>query len=173
MDTGVSIQDSFAIAEYLEKKHPSPSLFPNNTIAFQSTFDEAVQRTALKSVVGFILYDIYQIVNPASKEFIRRTREPMFGKPLEEIAPKGDEAVAQWAKVEAEWGVIDAWHKKSRGSYILGNTVSWADFVTACWIISARAAWGQDSQKWKDFASWHGGRWGKLLEDLKEYQKIE
>ncbi|KJA20278.1 hypothetical protein HYPSUDRAFT_167279 [Hypholoma sublateritium FD-334 SS-4] len=172
-DTGVSMHDSFAIAEYLEGKHSSPSLFPDNTIAFQSIFDEVVRRTALKSVIRFIVYDVYQIVNPASKEFIRRTREPIFGKPLEEIPPKGDDAVAQWAKVEAEWGTIDSWYKKSGGPYILGNTVSWADFVTACWIISARAAWGQDSPKWKDFTSWHGGRWGKLLGDLEGYQKIE
>ncbi len=167
------MHESFAIAEYLEKKHPSPSLFPNNTIAFQSIFDGAVHRTALKSVVGFVVYDIYQAVNPASKEYIRSTREAVFGKTLEDITPKGDEAIAQWAKVEAEWGTIDSWYKKSGGPYILGDTVSWADFVTACWVISGREVWGKDSQKWKDFSSWHGGRWGKLLEDLKEYQKVE
>ncbi len=37
-------------------------------------------------------------MNPASKAFIRRTREAWFGKPLEEIEPRGEEAVVEWAK---------------------------------------------------------------------------
>ncbi|KJA20279.1 hypothetical protein HYPSUDRAFT_189028 [Hypholoma sublateritium FD-334 SS-4] len=173
ISTGVSVADSLLIAEYLEKTYPVPSLFPNNTIAFQSIFDNAVRDAALKPQRRFTIPDIFSVVSLQSKDYFRRTREAAFGKPLEEIAPQGDEAVAEWAVVKAGWGTIDSWYIKSGGPFILGDTVSWADFVVGSWLIWARTIWGEESQKWKDYASWHNGRWLKVLDDLKEYQRID
>lgn len=162
------------IAEYLEKTYPTPSFFPHNTIAFQSLFEDAVRgATQLKSQLRFAIPNIFLVVSPQSKDYFRRTREAAFGKSLEEIAPQGDEAVAEWAAVKAGWGTIDSWYIKSGGPFIMGDTISWADFVVGSWLIWARTIWGEDSQKWKDYASWHNGRWEKVLNDLKEYQRID
>ncbi|KJA29516.1 hypothetical protein HYPSUDRAFT_33009 [Hypholoma sublateritium FD-334 SS-4] len=171
--TGVSVAESFAIAEYLEKTYPStPSLFPHGTIVFQELFNGAVPASALEPLGRFFVPEVYRVVNPASKEFIRRTREAAFGKALEDIAPTGDEAVAAWAKAEAGWGTIAAWYAKSGGPFLLGPTVSWADFYVVCWLITARSALGEEDQRWKNIASWHGGRFVQLLDDLKEYQAV-
>ena len=171
--TGVSVADSFAIAEYLEKTYPSaPSLFPHGTAAFQALFLGALPPASQGPLARFVVPAVHRVANPASKAFIRRTREAWFGKPLEEIEPRGEEAVAEWAKVEKGWGTIAGWYAKSGGPFLLGETVSWADFVVACWLMTVRSLWGEDSQRWRDMASWNGGRFGKLLDDLKEYQAV-
>ena len=93
---------------------------------------------------------------------------------MEDIAPQGDEAVAEWAAVKAEWGTVDSWYKKSGGPFIMGDTISWADFIVGSWLVWLRTIFsGGDGQKWKDFESWHDGRWAKILDDLKEYQRID
>ena len=171
--TGASAADSLAIAEYLEKTYPeAPSLFPNGTAAFQVLFQDALPAGALQPLGSFSAAAVHSVVNSASKAHIRRTREAAYGKPLEEIAPRGDAAVAEWAKVEAGWGTIAGWYAKSAGPFLLGPTVSWADFVVACWLVTARSVWGEDAQKWKDIAAWNGGRFAKLLDDLKKYQAV-
>lgn len=171
--TGVSTSDSFAIAEYLEKTYPSPSLFPDNTSAFQSTVDDIVRDAGIKSLAQFILADIYLILNPESKPYFKRTREAAFGRALEDIAPKGEEGIEQWAAVKAGWDTVDAWYVKSGGPFVLGTTLSWADFAVASWLIWARSVWGEENQRWKDIVSWNDGRWEKVLNDLKEYQKVD
>ena len=85
--TGVSVADSFLIAEYLEKTYPKPSLFPHNSIAFQSIFDDTIRNAALKALRRFTIPEIFSLVTPQSKEYFRRTREEAFGKAVEDIAP--------------------------------------------------------------------------------------
>ncbi|KJA29515.1 hypothetical protein HYPSUDRAFT_211357 [Hypholoma sublateritium FD-334 SS-4] len=172
--TGVSVADSFAIAEYLERTYPAAQrLFPHNTAALQSLVDGATFDGVIQSVLRFTVLDRYLVLRPVGKDYFRRTREAEFGMPLEDIAPKGNDAVAEWAKVEAAFGAIAAWYAKSEGPFILGPTVSWADFAVACWVMTARSIWGEESQKWKEFAWWHGGLCAKIIDDLKEYQKID
>jgi len=32
---------------------------------------------------------------------------------------------------------------------------------------------GPDSAEWKEFATWDGGRWAKLLEALEKYEVVD
>ncbi|KAF9536581.1 hypothetical protein CPC08DRAFT_613849, partial [Agrocybe pediades] len=70
-----------------------------------------------------------------------------------------------WDKFKAGLGKIDSWYAKndSKGPFLLGETISWADLVVASYTICLKISWGEDSEQWKDIASWHGGRWNNLL----------
>lgn len=173
--TGVYLADSNAIAEYLEKTYPTPgrSLFPDDTVALQSLVDGAVGSIAARFLWKIIIPDVLPHLNPPSAEHWRREREKEFGVPIENIAGKGEEGKTEWAALKAGWGTVDAWYERSGGPFILGETISWADFLVASWLIWERKMWGEESEKWRDVASWHHGRWQRLLNDLHEYERID
>ena len=147
-------------------------MFPNHTHGLQAIFDGAFVDSALGSVFQFILPATCPTLNPTSEAYFRRTREATFGKPLEDVVPKGDAGVAEWAKFKDGLAKVDTWFAKSGGPFLMGSTVSWADLDVAAWLIWLRVVWGEESAQWKDIASWQGGRWGKLTANLKQYETV-
>jgi len=172
--TGIYISDSILIAEYLEKTYPdTPKVFPHNTLALQSAFGEALGGN-LTALWNFIVPAIYDKLHPSSQEYFRRTREKSFGKAIEDITPKGEVAVAQWAKFEEGMRNVDAWYVKNggKGPFLLGETPSWADIVVASCLVWMRIVWGEDSQQWKEISSWNNGRWSGIVEAFKKYETV-
>ncbi|KAF8965876.1 hypothetical protein BDZ97DRAFT_1810125 [Flammula alnicola] len=169
--TGVYLADSFLIAEYLEKTYPTPSLFPHNTLGLQTPFNDTYGGQ-MDALWNFILPATCLVLNPPSEEYFRRTREKLFGTTLEDLVPKGENAVVEWAKYKDGLGKVDTWYAKSGGPFLIGDAVSWADFVVAAYLIWLRIIWGEDSQQWKDITSWHQGRWKILIDNLKKYETI-
>ena len=169
--TGVYIADSILIAEYLEKTYPdAPSVFPHHTLALQAAFTEAFVNN-LSALWKFMVPATYTILTPRSQEYFRRTREKTFGKVLEDIAPKGEAAVAEWAQFRDGLGKVDAWYAKNggQGPFLLGETPSWGDIIVASYLKWMREVWGDASQQWKDISSWNNGRWAAIIEALKKY----
>ncbi|KDR83248.1 hypothetical protein GALMADRAFT_89092 [Galerina marginata CBS 339.88] len=172
--TKTYVSDSRLIVEYLEKEYPdTPSLFPHNTVGLQLAFSHAFG-PCLDALWEFILPVQCLKLNPRSAEYFRRTREADFGKTLEEVIPKGDQAVIQWAKYKDGMGKVDAWYTQNggKGPFLMGETLSWADVVVVSWTIWVRIIFGEDSQQWKDLSSWHGGRWNTLVENLEKYETV-
>ncbi|KAJ3510854.1 hypothetical protein NLJ89_g4436 [Agrocybe chaxingu] len=172
--TGAYVSDSFAIAQYLDKTYPdTPKIFPSGTVSLQAAFDDAFIGN-LGAMWGFVLLAAATKLSPASEEFYRRTRRETFGKALEEMVPKGDEAVKAWKAFEAGLGMVDAWYQRGEGKgvYLLGNTPSWGDFVVVSVLNALRTLWGEESKKWKDVLLWHGGRWKARAGSLKEFETI-
>jgi len=170
--TGVYISDSVLIAEYLEKTYPdTPQIFPHNTFALQAAFTAAFVNN-LSALWNFIVPATYAILTPRSQEYYRRTREKSFGKSLEDIAPKGEAAVAEWAKFRDGLGKVDAWYAKNggQGPFLLGETPSSGDIDVASCLNWLRVIWGDDSQEWKDISSWNNGRWAAIIEAMKKYE---
>lgn len=128
---------------------------------------------ALRSLWKVIVPDVPLYLSDESAQYWRRTREEITGVAYDNIAPKGQAEEAVWAASKAGWGTVDSLFTRSEGPFILGTTPSWADFVIGSWLLWIRLMWGEESVKWKEVASWHNGRWEKLLNDLKEYQKME
>ncbi|KAJ3517323.1 hypothetical protein NLJ89_g584 [Agrocybe chaxingu] len=172
--TGAYVSDSFAIAEYLDKTYPdTPKLFPNDTTALQAAFTEAF-RAKLAPLWAFILPAVCTILNPRSEEYFRRTREATFGKTLEELVPKEEVAVAEWAKYQNALTEVGKWYEKNggKGPYLLGDTLSWGDLVVAGYTVWLRIIWGEDSSQWRDIESWNEGRWKVLIDSLREYETV-
>ena len=170
--TGAYISDSILIAEYLDKTYPNtPQIFPHHTIALQAAFAAAFGSN-LSALWKFILPATCTKLNPQSQEYFRRTKAQSYGKAMEDIAPQGDAAIAEWAQFRDGLGKVDAWYAKNggQGPFLLGETLSWGDISVASYIIWLRVVWGEDSRQWKDISSWHNGRWAAIIEALKKYE---
>jgi glutathione S-transferase len=166
--TGAALAESFIIAEYLDKTYPDkPLLFPSGTKTLQTAFIEAVEAN-ISPLFQFALPKTCEtLLNPSSEEYFRRTRKEMFGKAVDELVPQGENAKAEWKKLEEGFGKIAGWLKEDQ--FVMGNTVSFADFAIFGLLEWYKLSVGEDSQQWKDIASWHGGRWGKLVTTLEAY----
>jgi glutathione S-transferase len=139
----------------------------------QATFTEALQGN-LSVLFKFVAHVIFSSLNPRSQEFFCHKIERAFGKALEEMAPKGEAADAEWAKFRNGLTKVDSWYAKNggKGPFLLGETVSWGDLVIASYLSSWRILWGEDSQQWKDISSWNNGRWAEIAKALKKYETV-
>ncbi|KAE9402947.1 hypothetical protein BT96DRAFT_1083826 [Gymnopus androsaceus JB14] len=110
--TGTAIADSVLIAEYLDKTYPStPRLIPQGTHALQGAF-----RTA---------------------EYYERTRCADMGVPtLEVLRVPAEARDAEWDKVKDAFGYVHGLMKEN-DDWIMGDTISFADFIVASMIVNA------------------------------------
>ncbi|KZV63657.1 hypothetical protein PENSPDRAFT_657117 [Peniophora sp. CONT] len=100
--TGQAVSDSFCIAEYLDAQYPdTPPLLPPSTRDAQITFEKTVRQPFAFTLFPLILLEIYSAVEEKDKPYFRRTREALFGGPLESIVPTGSKRVAQLEAVRA------------------------------------------------------------------------
>ncbi|KDR83256.1 hypothetical protein GALMADRAFT_89103 [Galerina marginata CBS 339.88] len=172
--TKTYVSESQLIAEYLNRTYPdSPSLFPNNTLGLQSAF-EPMFMANIRPLWTFLIPVVFRTLNPASSDYFRRTREQVFGKTMEELAPTGEAAVVQWNQYKEELGKVAILYEKNggKGPFIMGESPCWVDVLVASYTIWLRILWGEHSQQWKDVASWHGGRFNALIEGLKVYEGV-
>ncbi|KAG1881189.1 hypothetical protein F4604DRAFT_1879717 [Suillus subluteus] len=153
-NTGKVVSDSFLIAEYLDATYPSgTTLFPPGTKPLM---------VALEAVL-----------NPSSEKYFRATREATYGKKIEEFSPAGAQRNADWAKAKEGLVAVDGWlSKNGGGKFVMGNTVTYADGILGAWLTWIKIANGESSAAWKDFASWHGGRWGTYITNLKPFATV-
>lgn len=90
------VSDSFRIALHLEEAYPDrPSLFRGEGGKAMARFVEGYSQTTIHpAVTGIALMDIYNLLAPADQAHFRKTREALFGKPLEEVFPDPEGAIA-------------------------------------------------------------------------------
>ncbi|KAF9478093.1 hypothetical protein BDN70DRAFT_913847 [Pholiota conissans] len=169
--TGVYLSESLQIAEYLEKTYPDTPIFPHNTLGLQWPFND-VFTSNLSSLWNFITPAICWKLNPTSEVYFRATREESFGQTMENLFPKGDAAVAEWAKLREALGKVDVLYSKTSGPYLMGDTLSWADIVVAGYLTMIKVIFGEDSQEWRNISTWHDGRWKKCIDNLKKYETV-
>ena len=172
--TDTSIVDSFAIAEYLEKTYPdTPSVFPNKTAALQKAFQPSFV-WSIDAVRSFIIPAVCLKLNPASEEYFRRTREISYGKKLEDVVPAGEARAEEWGKFKKGLDTVYSYLVLTdrKGPYMMGDTISWSDLVLFSFLYWFKLIWGEDSQEWKDIASWNDGRWEAHIDALKAYHTV-
>ena len=163
-NTGKVISDSFLIAEYLDATYPNgKTLFPSGTKPLLAAFESGIIN-ALSGVFLLLLIATYDILNPSSKVYFKRTREDRFGKKLEEFSPAGKRD-ADVAKGKVGLDTVDGWLAKSEGKFVLGDTISYADGILSGWLTWIKIT---DSEVWKDVATWHNGRWATYLENMEK-----
>ncbi|KAF9501192.1 hypothetical protein BDN71DRAFT_1486186 [Pleurotus eryngii] len=170
ISTGAVVSDGPLIVEYLDKQYPNTAtLFPSGTVALQYAFVDA-HITAISPIFPFSIPRVNEIINPHSEPYFRRTREASFGKKIEEITPVGEACAEGWEKYKDGLGKVDGWFKKSGGPFITGDYVTFADVTVASWMVCLKIIYGENSQQWRDIASWHDGRWDGLVNAFAKYQ---
>lgn len=164
--TKVCLTDSAVIAEYLDKTYPEPPLFPHDTKALQLLVERPYIE-ATRALRGFILPRTSGLLSPDSQEYYLTKRVAIFGKPDEGLPEE-----VRWAQYRDGLAIIDQWYSKTEGAFLMGDTVSWSDFVIASCLIWPRRIFGEDSGEWQSILSWHEGRWAGLMGGLQKYESI-
>lgn len=95
-DGDTLVSDSFDIALYLEERYPDrPTLFGGEGGKAMARFVERWVQLTINAYVGAaILMDIHDRLAPEDQAHFRRTREPRFGKPIEEVPADRDAKLA-------------------------------------------------------------------------------
>ncbi|KAJ7645638.1 hypothetical protein DFH06DRAFT_1212010 [Mycena polygramma] len=172
-NTGAVVSDSARIAYYLDSTYPdTPELIPAGTHVLQKVFRVASDATR-ERLIPYVLPAVAKILRRPSKEYYVRTREERFGKKLENVVPTGEAHEVAWKAVEEGYGKLDRWLNEGMNEgapFVMGDKVSFADFAIAGDLQWCMRGFGEDSNQWKDMMTWHGGRWAKLIDNLKKYE---
>jgi len=125
------MMESQAIAQRLEKDHPTPSLHLDSPLLPKV---QALLPKILPPLGGLWQPAVpASLLNPSSKEYFERTRHERLGKPLAQIAQEfgGEEA---WMAAIPELKELGALLKAEGGPFVTGKTPSYADFVILGWL---------------------------------------
>ncbi|CAO3574453.1 unnamed protein product [Mortierella alpina] len=124
------IQDSLAIAEYLEKTYPeAPSIFGKTESEkhLQRFFESYVSNKLQPSIQGLVILNMHKQQDPENAEYFKTSREK-GGKTLEQLA--GDRA-QNIKDLKDNLGLVHGALKS--GKFVCGEHAGWADFT----LISA------------------------------------
>jgi glutathione S-transferase len=161
--TDVTLSDSLDIIAYLDRTYPgTPTLLPTGSHVFQAAFEPAMLAALGVAEYAIMLPATHKIINAASQEFFWRTKG-MAQLNLEED---------NWKKLEDGLGTVDGWLKRKEETqkYIAGDAISFADISLAARLLWPKKVFGEKSEEWQRISGWHGGRWGGLVEALKEFE---
>jgi glutathione S-transferase len=133
------VNDSWAIANYLEESYPGrPSLFGGSIGRAEAKFINAwVDRELQVAFVNLVAKDIYDHSDPADRPYFRETREKRFGATLEELHARREE------KRPALVRALDFLRAVIKGqAYFAGDAPAYADYIvfgTFQWIRGVTA----------------------------------
>ncbi|KAI5980958.1 hypothetical protein EDC04DRAFT_2853510 [Pisolithus marmoratus] len=164
-NTGVLVTDSWEIAEYLEKTYPDNPIFCNKSKGLIRASDNAsigLMWAALK----FPIFRACEILNERSAEYYILTREVKFKEKFTEFSPEGPKRDEHWVAIERALETYKEWYDEEEGKWMMGDTFSYADILTASWLFWFKRVLHDD--EWEKVASWHDGRWGRLLADVEK-----
>jgi len=86
IDGEARVNDSWAIAEYLEDTYPDkPSLFGGEGGRGMARLLNNWSDVSVGQIAPFIIADIHDQLDAGDQEYFRRTRERNMGKPLEDV----------------------------------------------------------------------------------------
>lgn len=98
------VNDSWAIAEYLEATYPNaPSLFSSDEAKEKAkSLNQWVSSILSKHIPGILIMDLYNAIAEQDKEYFRRTREDRIGTSLETFAATPEKHI-QGLQTELEY----------------------------------------------------------------------
>lgn len=129
--------DSWTIASYLDEAYPdAPSLFGGAAGKAHAFFIKNwTDRVLHPGIIGFILTDLFGILDEADKDHFRSTREKRFGKPLEQVCAGRESRLPAFRKsLDPLRATLDA------NAYIGGEQPSFADYTVFGGFQWARCA---------------------------------
>ncbi|KAH7885447.1 hypothetical protein F5I97DRAFT_1885518 [Phlebopus sp. FC_14] len=169
--TGSIIADSLDIARYLDITYPhTPALLPEGTLAMLDKVYGAFASVAKSSMIFAVVGA--EKLNPESKVYYHRTRGERYGKEWEKLTSlEHRERLVRVGLESAReaWDDLDRLYGENAGPFVLGESPCFVDFVVASRIKFIDLVLGP--MEVEEIHSLHGGRWGRLVEDLDKYFK--
>lgn len=94
-DGDTVVRDSWKIAEHLEDRYPDkPSLFGGAVgRGVTQTFNTWVDRTLVGAMLGVIVADIHERVDPADEQYFRQFMESVLKRTLEEARARREDSL--------------------------------------------------------------------------------
>ena len=169
------VSDSFVIAQYLDETYPDThKLIPAGTDALQAAYHDFIWSSEVGVPFFMVLMAATcgRLLSPSS-EYVRTTREPLFGVKLEELSTE-----EQWKKVEAGLDKLNSYlEKNGKGNdlLILGaqNGITFSDLQLAGLFMWAKVALGENSEKFKMLLGLNGGKWGRFFAQFSKYEHVD
>ncbi|KAF7800305.1 hypothetical protein EIP86_011554 [Pleurotus ostreatoroseus] len=173
--TRKAVVDSDAIARYLDETYPgTPPVFPPGTAALQTALLETLFPSVGEPFFFVLLGRLAPALPARSKEYFLRTREKTFGKPLDQVCV-GAEREAKFEAMEKGLDKIAAWMRTNgpgKGDLLLGDKVSYVDIQIVSILIWGKIVLGESDPDWKRVASWHGGKWARMVEYYDQWATV-
>lgn len=135
VDDGVMVKDSPVILEHLDRKYRDRPLAATAGERAGAAFYGAWLASAIYPALGpLIMLPLLAAAKPEDQDYIRRTREPRFGKTLEEYADVPDAA----KRMEAALGVLSA--PLTAHDFLGGREANLCDYVVMSPLMWRRSA---------------------------------
>ena len=167
-NTKKRLVDSAVIVKYLDETYPdTPKLFPAGTDAFQAAVLDTISKTIAFPVYQIVSLENCDIFGERTAVYFKKTREVIFGKPLEGIATP-----ALWEELEAGFAQLKGWLEKNeegKDKLLMGDIITFADLQIATILRWTKVA---DAKAWDRLSALHGGKWREILEQYQEYEQV-
>ena len=126
-DDGTVVADSWTIAEHLESRYPTPTLFGDATgrahALFVNSWADAV---LLGGIARFIVRDVLDVIDPKDRDYFRSSREARFGKTLEAVQEGRESALKPFRD-----SLLPVRLVLRRQHWLGGSAPSYADHIVA------------------------------------------
>jgi glutathione S-transferase len=130
------VSDSWAIAEYLEEKVPTPTLFGGATGRAHAAFVNAwADGVLVGGIARFIVRDLVDTIDPGDRAYFRSSREARFGCSLEEVQAGREDRVAAFRDLLMPVRLV-----LRRQAWLGGAAPSYADHIVAGTLMWPRCA---------------------------------
>jgi glutathione S-transferase len=152
-DDGKVVHDSWSIAEHLEDRYPSPTLFGGATGRAHSLFVNSwADAILVGGIVRFIVHDLMQIIDPKDRDYFRSSREARFGNSLESVQQGREDRLAAFRDSLLPIRLV-----LRRQQWLGGAAPSYADHIVAGTLMWPRCASRFELLEVNDpVAQWHG-----------------
>jgi glutathione S-transferase len=125
IDNGVTVSDSWRIAQYLETHFPqTPSLAGENSCLAACAFlNHWADATLLPALARVIVPDVFQLLHPKDRQYFRASREARLGMEIEQLPAHRQDYLNELKRVLAP---LRATLKGQR--FLAGDAPSYADY---------------------------------------------
>ncbi|EUC55846.1 glutathione transferase, putative [Rhizoctonia solani AG-3 Rhs1AP] len=166
------ISDSFQIALYLDEKYPAPkypAIFPPGTRSLQHLIMYQYFPTIGACIGPIFLPKMPRLLDARSVEYLKGTMGGLLEPLPDDVATKKwEEARQKFIAFTKSVAINDG--TKDGGPFIMGNTVTFLDFVIGGMFHWVKNIEGEDSVHLKEMLEWEGGRWDKHRQAIQEIE---
>ncbi len=135
-DGDTVVSDSWAIAEYLDDRHPEPPLFGGASGRAHAQFINAwADGVLVGAIARFIVRDLFDIIDPKDRDYFRTSREARFGASLESVQSGREDRLAAFRDALLPIRMV-----LRRQDWLGGSGPSYADYIIAGTLMWPRCA---------------------------------